>query len=51
MRNIKIRPKSTRPFTEPPEITPISGRPRRKRTKNSDETSKKKFGGYKERKT
>ncbi|XP_015164963.1 uncharacterized transmembrane protein DDB_G0289901-like [Solanum tuberosum] len=37
-------PKSTRPSIEPPEITPMPGRPRKKRSKDSDEPSKKKFG-------
>ncbi|XP_049378179.1 uncharacterized protein LOC125842949 [Solanum stenotomum] len=44
MTNIKIWPKSTRPSIEPPEITPMPRRTRKKRSKDSDEPSKKKFG-------
>ncbi|KAH0683431.1 hypothetical protein KY290_022029 [Solanum tuberosum] len=44
MANIKMWPKSTRPSIEPPEITSMTGRPRKKRSKDSNEPSKKKFG-------
>ncbi|KAG5581398.1 hypothetical protein H5410_052025 [Solanum commersonii] len=44
MTNMKMWPKSTRPSIEPPEITPMPGRPRKKRSKDSDAPSKKKFG-------
>ncbi|KAG5569687.1 hypothetical protein H5410_059453 [Solanum commersonii] len=44
MTNMKMWPKSTRPSIEPPKITLMPGRPRKKRSKDSDEPSKKKFG-------
>ncbi|XP_049378367.1 uncharacterized protein LOC125843196 [Solanum stenotomum] len=44
MTNMKMWPKSTIPSIEPPEITHMPGRPRKKRSKDSDEPSKKKFG-------
>ncbi|XP_049355583.1 uncharacterized protein LOC125820194 [Solanum verrucosum] len=44
MTNMKMWPKSTRTSIEPPEITLMPGRPRKKRSKDSDESSKKKFG-------
>ncbi|KAG5604042.1 hypothetical protein H5410_025534 [Solanum commersonii] len=43
MTNIKMWPKSTRPSIEPPEITLMPERSRKKRFKDSDEPSKKKF--------
>ncbi|WMV59391.1 hypothetical protein MTR67_052776 [Solanum verrucosum] len=44
MTNMKMWPKSTKPSIEPPEITSMPGRPRKKRSKYSDEPCKKKFG-------
>ncbi|XP_049399869.1 uncharacterized protein LOC125863948 [Solanum stenotomum] len=44
MTNMKMWPKSTRSSIEPLEITPMPERPRKKRSKDSDEPSKKKFG-------
>lgn len=43
MTNMKMWSKSTRPSIEPPEITPMPRRPRKKKTKDSDEPNKKKF--------
>ncbi|KAG5570551.1 hypothetical protein H5410_060317, partial [Solanum commersonii] len=41
MTNMKMWSKSTRPSIEPPEITSMPGRPRKKRSKDSDEPCKK----------
>ncbi|WMV26387.1 hypothetical protein MTR67_019772, partial [Solanum verrucosum] len=43
MTNMKMWHKSRRPSIEPPKITSIPGRPRKNRSKYSDEPSKKKF--------
>lgn len=44
MTNINMWPRSTRPPIEPPEITPMPGRPGKNRKKAKDEAVKKKFG-------
>ncbi|KAF3655982.1 hypothetical protein FXO37_15654 [Capsicum annuum] len=44
MTNINMWPRSTRPPIEPPEITPMPGRPGKNRKKSKDESVKKKFG-------
>ncbi|XP_049405380.1 uncharacterized protein LOC125868851 [Solanum stenotomum] len=44
MTNMKIWPKSTKLSIKPPEITLMLGRPRKERSKDNDEPSKKKFG-------
>ncbi|PHT78911.1 hypothetical protein T459_16963 [Capsicum annuum] len=43
MTNINMWPRSTRPLIEPPEITPMPGRPGKNRKKAKDEAVKKKF--------